>query len=136
LSVKQLASIALSGQKELMITVWDKNAVGPVTSGIEKANIGLSLKSDGNVIRAVLPPLSAERREELQKIVKRMAEETRIHLRTMRDEVLKKIRAAGEQGGLTEDGIFKTKEEIQKKVEEGNKKIEAAVEAKIKELGE
>jgi len=136
LSIKQLASIAIGAQKELLITVWDKNALGPVMTGIQSANIGLSLQNDGNVIRATLPPLSAERREEFQKIVKRMAEETRIKLRTLRDEVLKKIKSAGDSGGITEDQVFDAKEKIQKMIDDSNKKIETALQAKIKELSE
>ncbi len=134
--VKQLGSLSIGSSKEIQITVWDKNALAPVMGAIQAANIGLSLQNDGATIRAFLPPLSSERREELGKVVKKAAEAKRIEIRARRDEVLKKDKAAEEEKELTEDQIFKLKESVQKLIDEGNKEVEQLVENKIKELAD
>ncbi len=136
LSVKQLGSLGVRPPREIEITVWDKNAVGPVSKAIAEAKIGLSVTNEGNVVRASLPPLTDERRQEFMKLVKKMAEATRIQIRTKRDEIIKKIKAAEAEKKLDEDQMFKAKEKIQKQIDEVNKRIEEAVERKMKELAE
>jgi ribosome recycling factor len=136
LTVKQLGSLGVRPPREIEITVWDKNAVGPVSKAIEEAKIGLSVTNEGNVVRASIPPLTNERRQEFMKLVKKMAEATRIQVRTKRDEIIKKIKAAETEKKLDEDQMFKAKERIQKQIDGVNKQIEGAVESKLKELAE
>ena len=97
---------------------------------IENAKIGLTTSNDGNVIRASLPSLTDERREEFTKLIKKTSENFRIQIRTRRDEVMKEMKAAG----LNKDQEFKAKEKVQEKVDEANKKIEELVEKKLKEI--
>lgn len=136
LTIKQLGSLSVRPPRDIEIGVWDKNAVGPVVKAIQEANVGLSTAADGTVVRASLPPLTDERRAEFVKLVKKMAEETRIQVRGRRDEAIKKIKAAEEEKKLDEDQVFRGKEQIQKLIDETNRKIEAAVEGKLKELNE
>jgi len=136
LPIKQLGSLSVIPPRGIQITVWDKNAVGPVAKAIEAAKIGLSVTNDGNNIIATLSQLGSERREELAKLVKKTSEASRIQLRARRDEAIKKLKEAEGEKMASEDEVFKTKERIQKATDETNKKIEEAVGGKLKELEE
>jgi len=129
-TVQQLGSITIQPPRDILIQVWDKSAVGPVMKAIEGAKIGLTTSNDGNVIRASLPSLTDERREEFTKLIKKTSENFRIQVRTRRDEVMKEMKSAG----LNKDQEFKAKEKVQEKVDEANKKIEELVEKKLKEI--
>jgi ribosome recycling factor len=134
--LKQLASIAIQPPRDLAVSVWDKNAAGAVAKGIEMAKAGFSVSNDGSAIRVSLPALTDERRAELSKLVKKMTEETRISLRGARDEANKKARAAEEAKTMNEDQVFKTKEQVQKAVDQANKTVEAQLDKKLKEVAE
>jgi len=134
LTVQQLGSLSVVPPRELRISVWDKNAVGPVTSAIAETSAGFSLSNDGNTIRAVLPSLSSERREELVKLIRKTAEGTRIEIRSKRDEAMKRTKSAEEKKEVREDQAFAAKEKVQGFVNAANARVEALVEEKIKEL--
>lgn len=134
MTVQQLGSLSVQPPKDILITIWDKNAVGAIMKAIEDAKIGLSVSNDGNVIRASLPVLTDERKQELAKLVKKISENYRIQVRARRDEAMKKVRVAEDSGEVNEDQEFKLKEKIQKQVDEANKKIEDLVEKKLSEL--
>lgn len=136
LSIKQLASLSVKPPREIDITVWDPSIMAGVVKAIDAAKVGLSVQNEGNTIRAFLPPLTQERRDELTKFVKRMAEDTRIKIRGNRDDVMKKIKAAEAGKEVNEDQVFKGKERIQKLIDETNKQIDSFVEGKLKELQE
>jgi ribosome recycling factor len=134
--VKQLGTIAIQPPRDIFIQIWDKGAIPMVAKAIESASLGFSVGSEAGGVRVHLPELSEERREELIKLVKRMAEEHRIQIRHLRDEVNKKIQTAFDASEISEDQKFKIKEDVQKKIDEVNKDIESAVEQKIKEIKE
>ena len=92
MTVKQLGSISVHPPREIDVTVWDKNALGPVQKAIQEANLGLSASTDGNMIRLNLPTLTDERRAELTKVVKKTIEASRIQIRARRDEINKKTK--------------------------------------------
>lgn len=135
LTIRELGSLNVLPPLTIMISVWDKNAVGAVVKAIEGARLGLSVTNDDNNIRATLSPLGNERREELAKLVKKTAEAARIQIRSRRDDAMKRLRDAENAKTATEDEVFKTKEKIQKAVDKANGDIESAVEAKLNELG-
>lgn len=134
--INQLGSISIVPPRTIQISVWDKNAVGPVMKAIENAKIGLTASNEENNIRATLPPLTDERREEFSKLVRKNGENYRIQVRHFRDEVIKKVKAAEEKKELNEDDVFRMKEKIQKAVDGINKEIETLLEKKLKELSE
>ena len=135
-TVKQLGSLSLRAPRDIEIQAWDKNAVPAVMKAIEDAKIGMTVTNDGNVIRASLPTLTDERRQEMVKLAKKAAEASRIQVRSYRDEQIKKLKAAQEKDEITEDAFFKTKEKIQKAVDGTNQEIESALDNKIREVGE
>lgn len=135
LAIKQLGSVSVILPREIQIGVWDKTVAPAVSKAIETAlNVGVNI--EGNLIRVILPPLSEERRGELTKIVKKEAEEARIKIRALRDDILKTIKQQEEKGIITEDDRFKLKEQIQKSVDKSNEEIEKSLENKIKEISE
>lgn len=135
MSLKQLGSLSIQ-QREIQISVWDKTAVGAVMGAINDAKLGFSVQNDGNVIRAFLPQLSSERREELVKVAKKTSEEFRVQIRGKRDDINKKVKSAEEEGELTEDEAFNGKKKIQDAVDKANSEIEKILENKIKEIQE
>ncbi len=134
MTIRELGSISLQPPRDVLITVWDKNAAGAVAKAIEDAKIGLSVSNDGNVIRASLPVLTDERKAELGKLVKKNVEEVRIQVRNKRDEVMKKVKAAKDAKEVNEDQEFKAKEKLQKIVESANEQIEKLLDSKLKEI--
>lgn len=136
LPIKQLGSLSISPPRDILIQVWDKNAAGPVMKAIESSNVGLSVSNDGNLIRASLSPLGTERRHELVKLVKRVVEEGKIKVRSVRDDAMKELKTAHEKKELTEDALFTGKEKVQKAVDAANNEAERLLEAKAKELEE
>ena len=134
MQVQQLGSLSIRPPRDIEIQVWDKNAVASVVKAIEDAKMGMSVTNDGNVVRVSLPPLTDERRAEFEKLVRKMSEASRIQVRSHRDDVMKKMKAAEDEKKLSEDQAFKGKEQVQKMVDDTNKKIEAALEQKVKEL--
>lgn len=135
-AIKQLGSLSILPPRGIQINVWDKNVIRAVAKAIEEAKIGLSTSVDGNIIRATLSPLGDERRAELTKLAKKVAEEARIKVRHYRDEMIKKVKLDEGEGVLTEDQTFRIKEEIQKEVDRCNDEIEELLEAKLKEINE
>lgn len=132
--IKQLGSLSVIPPRSVQVSVWDKNAVGPVMKAIENAKIGLSVSNNGQNIIATLSALVAERREELAKLIRKTSENFRIQVRAHRDETIKKLKEAESEGQATEDEVFRAKEKAQKLVDEANKKIEEMVEGKLREL--
>jgi len=134
LTIKQLGSISVIPPREIDINVWDKNVVPGIVKAIGTA--GLSANFEGKLIRINLPPLTEERRQELIKNVRKIAENFRIQLRHQRDEINKEITRSFETKEINEDQKFKLKEEAQKNVDSVNQEIEDILNKKTKELQE
>jgi len=131
LLVKQLGSITIEPPRTLLVTSWDKTSVNAISKAIESANLGVSTAITDHTIRVSLPDLTEERKKELIKLVKSMAEETRIKIRAARDSVNKKVNELED-----EDMKFKAKEQIQKGTDAANNEIERILEEKTKEINE
>jgi ribosome recycling factor len=136
LSIRELGSLNILPPRTIQITLWDPSAVPAVMKAIENAHLGLSTTNDGQTIRATLSPLGNERREELGKLVGKMAENARIQVRARREEAMKKLKDAKASSAITEDDEFKGREKVQKATEKANGEIEALLKAKLSELGE
>lgn len=134
--VKQLGSISVIPPREIDISIWDTSVVGAVAKAIETSNLRVTANTDGNLIRINLPQLTEERKEEMEKVVRKMTEETRIRIRGARDEANKEIKSQEAAKTLSEDAAFKKKEEVQKAVDKTNHEIESLLENKLKEIFE
>lgn len=136
LPLNQIGSIAVEPPRDIVVHVWDGSAVPAVLKAIETSSLGLSASPQGNVVRVHLPELSSERREELTKLVGRLAEDHRIRVRHFRDETNKEVETLFKAGDLSEDAKFKFKEMIQEETEKINKSLEDVLAGKIKEIKE
>ncbi len=136
MTIKALGAIGVMPPRTLTVQVWNEEAISPIVKAIETSSLNVSAQVEGNTIRINLPELSSERREELFRYVKKMSEEHRIRVRAFRDEAIKKLKRAMDDGEMSEDQKFKMKEMIQREVDSTNEGIEHAVEAKAKEIAE
>ena len=134
--IKQIAAISIIPPREIDIQPWDKNILSSIAKAIEASNLNISPAIDGNIIRINLPVLNAERRQELSAFVKKIAEETRIKLRSRRDESKKKINQNFTEGKISEDNKFRSQAKIQKIINQANENIENILEEKIKEINQ
>lgn len=136
MTVRQLGSLSIRPPRDIEIACWDKNVVGAVTKAIQDAGIGFSVGNEGMIVRASLPVLTDERREEFGRLAKKMTEQAKIQIRARRDEMNKKVKAAEEAGTISKDQAFMGKERIQKIVDGANKRADTMLESKLAELAE
>jgi ribosome recycling factor len=112
--LKQLASLATPDPRTISITVFDKSAVNAVVRAIQESDLALTPNTDGTVIRLNVPTLTAERRKELVKVVKNMAEEGRIAVRNVRRDVIADLKDLKKEGEISEDEEHRAEDEVDK----------------------
>mgnify|MGYP003392520764 CR=1 FL=1 len=132
--VKNVASVSIEDPKTLRIAPWDKNQIKDIERAIMAANLGLSVATDEAGIRVIFPQLTTETRQRLVKVLKEKLEESRITVRKERERVQDDITAQEKEGKMTEDELFRAKEELQKIINEANSNLEAVFEKKEKEV--
>lgn len=119
MSIKNVASISIEDAKTLRIAPWDKNQIKGIEAAITNANLGLSVVSDSDGVRAIFPMLTTENRSKLVKILKEKLEDARISVRQERQAENEKT------DELSEDDLKRAKDDIQKVVDESNRNLEA-----------
>ncbi len=122
--VNQLANVSIEGPRSLRISPWDKSVLKDIEKGIVAANLGVGVAVDDEGIRINFPELTGERRTQLIKLAKEKLEEARIALRGEREEVWEDIQEQEKEGKISEDEKFRAKDEMQKIIDEGNRKFE------------
>ncbi|MFQ5681458.1 MAG: ribosome recycling factor [Candidatus Omnitrophota bacterium] len=132
--LKQLASISVGDAHLLIIQPWDPSLIAEIEKELSKSNLGANTSNDGKVVRLSFPPLSKERREELAKVVKKMAEDGRVSLRTIRREANEAIKKAEADKAISEDDRFKAQDQIQKLTDRYIANIEEILQEKEEEL--
>lgn len=132
--LKQVGTTSIELPRNILIQVWDKEAVSGVLKAIEASDLGVSVSAEGMIVRVSLPELSQERRGEIIKHVKKVTESYRIQIRNFRDEANKAIQNKEAEGDLAEDEKFKLKDMIQEETDRTNKEIEKLLEAKLSEV--
>jgi ribosome recycling factor len=132
--LKQTANISIPDAGSIVIQPWDVNALGDIQLAIQNSGIGLNPSSDGRSIRLSLPSMTAERREELVKMVHKMAEESRVVMRNLREESWREIKGLESQKQITEDDRYAAEKELNRLIEDYNKKVDGQVELKEKEI--
>jgi len=134
--LKQMASITVPDSRTILIQPWDISSIPAIEKAISNSNLGVTPNNDGKVLRVGLPQLSTERRQELQKLVKQMAEHGRVSLRTIRREANDRIKKMQSDGDVSEDDSFRAQDEVQKVTDKYIKEIDDLLEKKVKELVE
>ncbi|OHA23854.1 MAG: hypothetical protein A3B11_01070 [Candidatus Taylorbacteria bacterium RIFCSPLOWO2_01_FULL_44_26] len=134
MSLKELASIVIEGARSLRVAPWDMKQVKDIEKAISMANLGVSTSVDEQGLRVNFPELTGESRNLIVKMAKDKMEEARRRLRRDRDLVVKDIQNREKAGGVGKDDIFRLKNEVQKMVDDVNKKLDQLTEKKEKEI--
>lgn len=132
--LNQVATISIPEARSIIIQPFDKSLLSEIEKGIQAADLGFNPSNDGKVIRISIPPLTADRRKELVKQAKGIAENSRTAIRNIRrdaNEDLKKMQKAGE---ITEDEQKKAEDDLQKTTDKFIAEINKVYEAKEKEI--
>ncbi len=132
--LRQVAAVSTPDARLIVLQPWDKNALSEIEKAILKSDIGITPTNDGKVIRLSMPPLTQERKVELDKILKKIAEDGRVSIRTGRHSAIEHIRKMEKDKAITEDERFKAQEDIQKLTDKYIKEIDTLLAAKEKEI--
>ena len=116
--LKHVGSITVEDPRTLRVTLWDKAQVKATESAIASANLGISAIADGMTIRVIFPELTADKRKLLNKLAGEKLEEAKITLRKEREKTWNDIQTKEKEGGMSEDEKFRSKDELQKIVDE------------------
>jgi len=132
--LEQVASIAVPESRLITIQPWDLSIIGDIEKAILKSELGLTPANDGKIIRISIPPLTEERRKELARLAKKMAEENRISIRNLRREANEMFKELKTEKEISEDEFFKSQDYVQKITDEFIKKIDQITSRKEKEI--
>ena len=132
--LKNVASVSIEDPKTLRVAPWDKSQIKSIEKAIVGSNLGLSVATDDQGIRVIFPQLTTETRQTLVKVLKEKLEESRITVRRERETILSDIEAKEKEAKMTEDEMFRAKEELQKIITETNGSLEATFEKKEREV--
>lgn len=132
--LKQLATLSTPDPKLIVIQPWDVTLLKEIEHAILQANLGITPNNDGRVIRLGMPQLTHERREELAKVVRKIAEDGRISIRTARHHSIELIRKLDKSPSISEDERFTAQDEIQKLTDRHISKIDEILKQKEKEV--
>lgn len=130
LPVNQLATITSPEPRILIIQPWDSSTLKEIEKAILKANLGVTPQVDRQAIRLVFPPLTEERRKELIKTARKLAEDCKVELRNQRREANEVIKELKEQGKISEDERDRYLEKVQKLLDKYIELVETALEKK------
>ncbi len=134
--LKQLASISIPDSRNILIQPWDKTIIADIEKAILKSNLGFNPVNDGKHIRLSLPPLSEERRKELVKLVKKIAEDGKVSIRNTRRIAKEDLEKLEKDKIISEDERFQSQDKIQKLTDEYIKKLDDMVLVKESEIME
>jgi ribosome recycling factor len=132
--LKQLATISSPEARLLSIQPYDKTSIKAIERAILESDIGLTPSNDGNLIRLVVPELTEERRKELVKLVRQIAEEGRVAIRNIRRDVMQDLRELKEAGDAGSDDEHRAEQELQKVTDARVKELEDLLKHKEEEI--
>ncbi len=132
--LRQLANVSVPEARLIVVQPYDKSIIGDIERAINKSDLGLTPNSDGKLIRLSIPPLTEERRKDLAKVVKKLAEEGKVHIRGIRREANDDLKKAEKDGDIPEDDARKMQDRVQELTNQFIEKIDNALEDKEKEI--
>lgn len=135
--LKDVSAITTPDSNLIRVQPWDRGILKEIEKAILAANVGITPSVMGEAVRCPIPALSGERRAELAKVCRDMAEQGRVRIRTIRRDAMDAVKRSQKEGAITEDDLKHAEKEIQnltdKKIEEINKAVEAK-EAELKQI--
>ena len=132
--LNQVATVSAPEPRMLSVQVWDRTNVGHVEKAIRSAGLGLNPISDGQTLRLPIPDLTEERRKELAKLASQYAEMARIAVRNVRRDGMEALTTDEKKHEISQDEHKRLEVEVQKMTDETIKEIDAAAQAKEKEI--
>ena len=134
--INQLASVSVAEARILTIQPWDKSVLNAIEKAIQASDIGINPQNDGVVIRLTFPKLTEENRKIIVKDVSKMAEESKVAIRSIRRDAMDKLKKMQKASEITEDDLKNGEEEVQKITDNNIKEIDKIASAKEKEVME
>jgi len=132
--LNQMASLAVPEPRLIVIQPWDKTAIGDIEKAILKSELGLTPMNDGKVIRIAIPPLTEERRKELVKVARKMAEDNKVAIRNIRRDANDMLKDLKTEKEITEDDLYRSQDEVQKITDDFISQVDELCAAKEKEI--
>ena len=130
----QVASISVPESRLITIKPWDQAIIGEVEKSILRSELGLTPMNDGKIIRISIPPLTEERRKELAKLARKMAEDCKIAVRNHRREANESLKELKSEKEMSEDEMFRAQDDVQKLTDNYIKQVDAITAEKEKEI--
>ncbi len=132
--IQQIASVSVPEGRVLQIQPWDTSTLKLIEKAIQVSDIGINPNNDGRVIRLIFPPLTEERRKELVKEVKKMAEDGKVAVRSIRRDAIEKLKAMKKDNTITEDDQANGEKKIQNLTDKFCAEVDTLLAAKEKEI--
>jgi ribosome recycling factor len=133
-TIRHIAAVSSPDPRMVVIHPWDAGAIADIERAIGNSKLGINPMNDGKVIRLSFPQLSTERREEMIKVVKEMAEKGRVALRSIRRDANDKVQKLEKDSSVPEDDAKKAQDTIQKMIDKYIKDIDVILDKKSKDL--
>lgn len=134
--INQTSNITVQDARMLVVSPWDVSTLKSIKSGIEAANLGVSISDDGKIIRVGFPMLTEERRREYSKDAKKLLEEAKIAMRNARRECLDVFKTMKKNSEISEDDYVTLEKDVQKLLDSFTEKSDKSCEKKIAEIME
>jgi ribosome recycling factor len=134
--IVQVANVSVPESRLILIVPWDVSLIGAIDKAIQKSDLGLTPSNDGKVVRLAIPQLTEERRKDIAKTVKKMAEEGKIKLRNARRDANEELKALKKNNKMSEDELFTAQDEVQKLTDQYIEKTDKILATKEKEIME
>ena len=129
-----MAAVSVAEARILTIQPWDVSTLHPIEKAIQASDIGINPQNDGRIIRLVFPQLTEERRKELCKDVKKLAEDSRIAVRSIRRDGIDKVKKMEKASEITEDDLKIAEKKLQDLTDKYIKNIDKLADEKEKEI--
>ena len=133
-ALNQVGNISSPEPRMLVITPWETKMIGPIEKAIQKSDLGINPSNDGKVVRLMVPELTEERRKDLCKQVKKLAEEGKIAIRNTRRDALEAVKKLKKDSKITEDEQKTAETEMQKVTDAKVKELDKIAADKEKEI--
>ncbi len=132
--LSQVANLSVPEPRQIIIQPWEAKMLGEIEKAILKSDVGLTPSNDGKIIRLNIPPLTEERRQQIVKHAKKLAEDARIAIRNIRRDINEELKKKAKDKHVSEDETKKTQDDIQKVTDSYIKKIDDLLTHKEKEI--
>ena len=134
--INAMAAISVSEARTLVVTPWDKSTLKSIEKAIQTSDVGINPQNDGTALRLTFPPMTEDRRKELCKTIRKMGEDSKVAIRSIRRDANDKFKALKKANTLTEDDQKDLEKEMQKLTDNYCKEIDKISAAKEKEIME